>query len=422
MKKLSLHWRNIVLLALLIMSPAGFAGEISPVASFAEFANRAREGETMVVVFFGGSLTWGEGASDPERTSYRALLENYFKDKYPKSHFIFHDSAIAGAGSKLGMFRVDGDVLAHHPDLVFIDFTIEDKLNGTDREALASYERVLVDLISSGVPVVQVLAATKGEFGADWTHLGPQRFRDHLEMGKLYHAAIGNSLPVIQGYLKKAQHDRQQIWPGDQTEPNDLGHRFIYESVRDGLEQAIREKRISRLPAEPVFAGEYRNRFQFFPANGVLPTGWRAAKSLQPTLKVVETANAWKGQVAVADADTRDIVKPIQLSFNGTFLGILGEADEHGAGFKVLLDGHPVPYREKPVDEIWPTSTASTGGGERFFWREISDKLEPGRHTVEVLPVFSDDATKSALRIESICVAGPEAKDVQNLTLGRIDY
>lgn len=415
-KIISLKPRNVLAVALLCFSMAAFAQEFAPAPSFANFDHRARAGETISVVFFGGSLTWGAGASDPERTSYRALLQNYFQEQYPQAHFVFHDAAIGGTGSKLGMFRVDRDVLAHKPDLVFIDFTIEDDLDGTDRETLASYERILRDLIYEGIPVVEVLIGTKDYFGADWKHLGPARFRDHLEMANLYHAGIGNSFPAIQNFLRNELRTRAQIWPVEETHPNDLGHHFIFEAARDGLERAIFEKQICRNP-EPVFANEYSNRFQFFPTTTSLPAGWRAAKTLRPTLEAVEMANGWKNEVAFCDVSARDSVKPIELNFNGTFLGVLGEADEHGLGFKILVDGHPQLYKKKPADEVWPTSTIPFGGGERFFWHEITDRLKPGRHTVQVLPVFPEgEIARGALRIESICVAGPNTDSPQAIS------
>lgn len=392
--------------------------EFSPLASYEVFDRRARAGETLTVIFFGGALTWGDGASDPERTSFRALLKNHLEEKYPSAKFAFRDAAIGATGSKLGMFRISRDVLEHKPDLVFLDFTTEDKLYGTDRETLASYELILRDLINHGIPVVQILLGTKNYFGPAWTHLGPQRLRDHLEMGNLYRTAVGNSFPRIQNYLRSELHHRDEIWPSGESDPGDLGHHFIFEATRDGLEQAIRDKRICKLPSDAVFAEEYKNRFQFFPSSFRLPAGWRIAKTLRPNLEAVAMANGWKNEVALCDATGREHVKPLHLNFNGTFLGILGEADEHGLGFKVLVDGKALPYTESPRDFVWPTSTVPYGSGERFFWHEISDQLKPGRHAVEILPVFPEGVTKGALRIESICVAGPDPEVAQKWSLG----
>jgi len=398
--KFYLNWK-IVLAVALLYSPALFAQEeCAPPPSFAEFDYRASCGENLSVVFFGGALTQGAGASNPERTSFRALLENYLKERYPAANFAFHDAAVGGAGSKLGMFRIDRDVLAYHPALVFIDFTIDVNLEGTDGETLGSYEQILRDLTRNGIPVVQIILGTKNYFGPDWTHMGPPRYRDHLEMGKLFHAAIGDSFPAIEKYLRKKQHNRNQIWPAGETDPDDLGHQIIFEATRDGLEKAICDQRIGNLPMDKVFAAQYQNRLQIFPASlpFPLPAGWRA----------VEVANGGKHTLAVCDASARDFVKPLRFDFNGTFLGILGETDDHGLGFKVLVDDQPAFYKKNSANDVWPSS--NFGGSGKIFWHKISSELEAGRHTVEILPVFPEGVEQGTLRIESICVAGPDPK------------
>ena len=125
-------------------------------ASFADFDRRARAGEELSVVFFGGSLTWSANASDPNRTGFRPLVAEHLRAKYPSARFRFHDAGLGGTGSTLGVFRLDRDVLAYGPDLVFLDFACND---GGGPEALAQsccYESILRRLVGRGVPVVQM--------------------------------------------------------------------------------------------------------------------------------------------------------------------------------------------------------------------------------------------------------------------------
>jgi len=124
--------------------------------SFADVDAKAKAGDRLNVVFFGASLTWGANASDPAETSYRAVMRDRFEQHYPAAHFRFRDSAIGGTGSQLGAFRLDRDVLAHRPDLVFVDFTANDDIDSADPETLASYESILRRLATAGIPVVQV--------------------------------------------------------------------------------------------------------------------------------------------------------------------------------------------------------------------------------------------------------------------------
>ncbi len=408
--------KKIPVILFSICSLAAWAEKPVYQASFADFDRRARSTKPVSVVFFGGSLTSGDGASDPERTSFRALMEKYLREQYPSARFNFFNAGRGGSGSKLGMFRTGSDVLSHKPDLVFLDFTTEDNLGGTDRQALASYERILRDLISEGIPVVQVLTGTKNYFGAAWKPLGPTRWRDHFQMGTLYHTAIGNSFPRIQNFLNNERHAVDQIWPKDETQPNDLGHQFFFEAARDGLEQAIREKRLCNFPVNAVFADEYRMRFQFFPANGPLPTGWHAENPLRASLSPSDISFDALNQIAVSDGEETAEAQPLRLTFTGTFVGISGEANEHGLGFKVSIDGKTVFYDDETDDEVWPTSMTRESGEAHFFWHEISDKLSAGRHTLEIRPARSDRGEKGELRIESFCVAGPAADAPQSIS------
>lgn len=83
-------------------------------------------GKPVTVAYFGGSITAGAGASDGNRTSYRALVGQWLAATFPKAAVTNVDAAIGGTGSDLGAFRANRDVLAHHPDLVFVEFAVND--------------------------------------------------------------------------------------------------------------------------------------------------------------------------------------------------------------------------------------------------------------------------------------------------------
>lgn len=98
-------------LGLLLVSLNGASAESSQSTnSYAGFDQSGQKGETLSVAFFGGSLTWGAQATDPQRTSYWALVSQRLKQTYPKAHFEFWDAAIGGTGSQLGAFRLERDV------------------------------------------------------------------------------------------------------------------------------------------------------------------------------------------------------------------------------------------------------------------------------------------------------------------------
>ncbi|MBV9849384.1 MAG: SGNH/GDSL hydrolase family protein [Armatimonadetes bacterium] len=80
----------------------------------------------VTVAWFGGSITEGAGASNGDETSYRGLVGHWFTTTFPQSHVTNVNAAIGGTGSDLGAFRLGRDVLAHRPDLVFVEFAVND--------------------------------------------------------------------------------------------------------------------------------------------------------------------------------------------------------------------------------------------------------------------------------------------------------
>ncbi len=70
------------------------------------------------IAYFGGSITEQEG--------YRIHSRKFFGQQYPDTKFNEVNSAIGGTGSDLGAMRCWHDVLRHNPDLVIVEFAVND--------------------------------------------------------------------------------------------------------------------------------------------------------------------------------------------------------------------------------------------------------------------------------------------------------
>jgi len=368
--------------------------------SFADFDQRARAGEPLTVVFFGGSLTWGANASDPQRTSYRGLMMEYLRQRYPKAPFVFHDAAIGGTGSQLGLFRLDRDVLAYRPDLVFYDFTANDDLYGSERPPLVSYETILREMIGRGIPVVQAFFGFRFNFGKDYNLEQLPRRRDHLRLAAAYQTAVGDAFPLIQGQLESGKETLAHLWPFDGAHPDDTGYRLFYEAVRKGFEDAVAAKRVCQLPEKPVF-GIYSKRTRHRLVEHDLPAGWTRAKTYRTSFWFDGLSSRWMDDVALCSTG-----QPLKVEFTGTLVGIFGEADQNSLSFRVNVDDQPVLYQPNPKEPgtaIWPFDLKKFGTGRLMVWRLLASQMPPGKHTLEISPIIS---TNGQLRIESICFAG----------------
>jgi lysophospholipase L1-like esterase len=74
--------------------------------------------EEIVVAYLGGSITAANG--------WRPMTTAWLKEKYPEASFKEIHAAIGGTGSSLGVFRVGHDALQYNPDLLFVEFAVND--------------------------------------------------------------------------------------------------------------------------------------------------------------------------------------------------------------------------------------------------------------------------------------------------------
>ena len=99
--------------------PLRDAVECTPRQGLPNFFNKLEKGEDVTIAYLGGSITAQPG--------YRVLSEKWFEQQYPKAKIKGIHAAIGGTGSSLGVFRLDKDVLKHNPDLVFVEFAVNDR-------------------------------------------------------------------------------------------------------------------------------------------------------------------------------------------------------------------------------------------------------------------------------------------------------
>lgn len=96
---------------------------------------KMESGEEITVGFIGGSIT--EGYDAPNGQNYAALvtqyLDNTYSDGTGKVHCI--NAGLSGTPSMLGLIRADRELLAYKPDLIFIEFAVNDAQSFTDKQA-----------------------------------------------------------------------------------------------------------------------------------------------------------------------------------------------------------------------------------------------------------------------------------------------
>lgn len=102
------------------------AEECHPRGGLPNFFKKAQTaGARIRVGYLGGSITAQNG--------WRVKTLAHFQKAWPQAEFSEINAAIGGTGSDLGVFRVKQDVLDKKPDLLFVEFAVNDGLASPDQ-------------------------------------------------------------------------------------------------------------------------------------------------------------------------------------------------------------------------------------------------------------------------------------------------
>ena len=232
----------LVILVALVSCVSGFSADTNP--ALAKFFKRLRAGEKQTVVTYGTSVT--------KYGAWVDMLQKWFDGKFPGQVTIVNNGG-PGQNSTWGAAQVQPQVLDHKPDLVFIEFAVNDahtRFNLPVETARKNLD-AMIAAIQAQNPDAAIVLQTMNAF---WDCTNPGGFtsagssRPKLEeYNDNYRAcAKERGLALIDNYpdwakFKKEHYDQFQIFLPDGTHPNKDGVRTVmWPNVERFLEQSSR--------------------------------------------------------------------------------------------------------------------------------------------------------------------------------------
>ena len=198
---------------------------------------RAANGESLVIGFLGGSITQGSLSSTP-KTCYAYLVYEWWKKSFPNAAFSFVNGGIGGTTSHYGGARAWKDVLCYRPNIVTVDFSVNDDANEFFEE---TYEGTLRRLLAApSAPAVVVLNNVfydTGKNAQDYHN----RIADHYGIP---HVSIKDT---VYPDVESGKIVRADITP-DNLHPNDKGHRLVADEIcklLDSIKAEMEEETIA---------------------------------------------------------------------------------------------------------------------------------------------------------------------------------
>jgi hypothetical protein len=345
--------------------------------------------------------------------------------QYPKAHFSFYDAAIGGTDAHLGVFRLDRDVLARTPDLVFLDFSANDDIYSENPDTMAAYESLIRRLVVDGhVPVVQVIFPFRWNVDKEDVPTMKHRTADY-RLADAYHTGIGDAVMVcrerVRGSDGKLDPDKvKKLWPLDGVHPGDDGYAAFADAAFAALQKSIEQDLTCTAPPQMLYADTYMHNRVRLSSLTPLPEGWHVGMADRTAANFDWLMSRWLDDEVIASngapaagAKTQPLLAtpaPLNLRFNGSTLLLFGESTMTSCKYQVAIDGKIVEHLVSKV----PTKTFDAGylatraKGNAHLVQLIASDLEPVDHTLQIT-VLPEGPEPQEFRLESICVAGGKA-------------
>lgn len=274
---------------------------------------RAREGQPLRVVALGGSITQAGGG----------WIASWLRRQFPKSDVVMINSGMSGTGSSLGVFRLERDVIAHQPDLVMIEFCVND--SGMDDDTTVRFmETLIVRLKKLPHPpaIVIIEAAEKGGVN----------LKRHRRVAQHYSLVEVDLQKAVDDYLKQQNMPWEKLF-SDNVHPNDEGHR-VYASAIEKVLATLMAGRTNS-PAESGLPSVLSAKPLLLDAT-MVALGPAAGWEQKPQV------NSWWGRFFFGSIRSQEPSAALRLPFRGMAFGVLFVMNEkHGAFYASVDDALP---------------------------------------------------------------------------------
>ncbi len=330
--------------------------EFSARGGLPNFFAKAERGDTVKVAYLGGSITAQPG--------YRVQSLDYFKKTFPNAKFEEINAAIGGTGSDLGVSRIEHDVLRFKPDLLFVEFAVNDagakpeeivkSMEGIVRKtwrANPETDIIFVYTLTKGLlPDLQagkynrsaaVMETVADTYGVPSVHMGLEVARLEKE-GKLLINASGEGMKAVSGdslnanSQAKVNAEGKIPFSGDGVHPYpDTGHVLYMEALARALPQI---KAVKALPGPhgipaAMNAGNYQNVVMLDLDQTTMTGKWTKLPLDQgwPRSFASRIDGLWKGETDAA----------LTFQFKGKSAKIYDFLTPDGGKLEITLDGKP---------------------------------------------------------------------------------
>ena len=211
----------------------------------------AEKGEPLKVAYLGGSITEGKNYTTP--------FSNYLKNTFAKGGFTEINAGMSGTSSVVGLVRSEKQIVSQSPDIIFIEFSVNDHEDILYKKSFESVIQKFLELPNE--PAVGIIInRSKGGFSTQ---------------AQMYPIGKNFDIPVISmddaltkafnsGFLQAGDYFT------DEYHPHQKGGQLVADCMAYYVRQALKTENITpayQFPAAPVNGNEYKTCVNVDPKN-----------------------------------------------------------------------------------------------------------------------------------------------------------
>lgn len=201
-----------------------------------ELKEKWPENRTINLVFHGHSVPSGYFQTPEVRRmeAYPFLVLRALDKKYPTSVINVITTSIGGENSEQGQKRFKTDVMIHRPDVLFIDYALNDRSIGLERSG-AAIEKMVVAALEQGIKVVLLTPSPDLTVDLLLPNNTLEVYRNQLVViAEKYNIALVDSYQVFK--KRKAEGEELKIYMAQSNHPNKKGHQLIADEIMHWFE------------------------------------------------------------------------------------------------------------------------------------------------------------------------------------------
>lgn len=201
----------------------------------------AESGKSLTLAYIGGSITEGKNYSTP--------FTNYIKNTFAKGSFKEINAGLSGTSSVVGLVRADNEVSSQNPDIVVIEFSVNDHEDIAYKKCFESMIKKFLELPSEPA-VIALITRSKGGYSSQKQMEASGKALDIpvISMDNALTKAFNSGLLKADDYF------------ADEYHPHAKGGQLVADCMAYYVRQAMRTENRSdsfTMPTKTAYGTEY---------------------------------------------------------------------------------------------------------------------------------------------------------------------